>query len=51
MEKAKQQVINKKKNEKKVEEELKINQDSTIKKRGGGAKGVQQVKFDTTGLL
>ena len=51
MEKAKQEVINKKKNEKKVEEELKINQDSTIKKRGGGAKGVQQVKFDTTGLL
>jgi len=51
MKKAKQRVIDKKKNEQKLNEELNNNTNVKIKKRGGGIKEVQSVGFDTNGLL
>ena len=51
MKKARQQVMNKKIAEKKIQEQNIDNKTSEIKKRGGGAKEVQKIGFDTTGLL
>lgn len=52
MQKAREQVINKKKYENQLKEkEQEDIYSNTIKKRGGGIKEVQSVGFDTTGLL
>jgi hypothetical protein len=48
--KARKEIIDKKKNEIKIQNEQML-EDTTIRKRGGGAKEVQKVGFDTTGLL